>query len=492
MTTIVGDGPLSGAMRRCAAIVLASVMLSVSAAPVATAQVGQPDIVQEHWYHSYATLTLDVNAWADDYPEIVNLLVVGQTEMGRNLWMLQISDWSQEIKPDGTAKEVVYIDGGHHGNEHLGTELAFLVAEYYIEGWADGEQEVLDVLATTELHILIMLNADGNDFDTRWNVNQVDLNRNYDHYWNTCPTTQPGSAAFSESETLANSIYMNEIVPHADLYITMHTGVWIMLYPWGKWPEQPSDWEMFHFIRDDVHANISDIPIQNANQGLYPNCGTSRDYGYGMMGYPTFTFETDDEQWLLGTVEALSERLGEELDVMRYLIQNVWYWRARLVVDSLEVKDGKVHLSVSNLGRASTSNATLAYLDEDGEWWTPGGIEEIFLDHVGVWTEVHTCGGEIGLNLSIPGCGFGVNATNSTVTTLDFRGAPISSSGGQFYLVYQKRVVDSSMWVNESVNESVVEMKAGGSGLLPAPSMLLVFVAFALAAINSQNRKFEQ
>jgi len=477
-------------MRRWAAIILASVMLSVSAAPAATAQVGQPDIVQEHWYHSYATLTLDVNAWADDYPEIVNLLVVGQTEMGRNLWMLQISDWSLETKPDGGSKEVVYIDGGHHGNEHLGTELAFLVAEYYIEGWADGEQEVLDVLATTELHILIMLNADGNDFDTRWNVNQVDLNRNYDHYWNTCPTTQPGSAAFSESETHSNSIYMNEVVPHADLYITMHTGVWIMLYPWGKWPEQPSDWELFHFIRDDVHANISDIPIRNANQGLYPNCGTSRDYGYGVMGYPTFTFETDDEQFLLGTVEALSDRLGEELDVMRYLIQNVWYWRARLVVDSLEVEDGKVHLSVSNLGHASTSNATLLYLDEDGEWWAPGGIGGIFFDHVGEMREVYSCGDEIGFNFSILGCGFGVNATNSTVTTLDFGGAPISSEG-QFYLVYQKRVIDSSMWVNESVNESVVEMKADGSGLLPAPSILLVFVAFALAAINSRNRKFE-
>ena len=478
-------------MRRWAVIVLATLMLTVPVAPAASAQIGQPDIIQEHWYHSYATLTLDVNAWADDYPEIVNLLVVGQTELGRNLWMLQISDWSQETKPDGAAKEVVYIDGGHHGNEHLGTELAFLVAEYYIEGWADGEQEVIDVLATTELHILIMLNADGNDQDTRWNINQVDLNRNYDHYWNTCPTTQPGSSAFSESETLANSIYMNEVVPHADLYITMHTGVWIMLYPWGKWPEQPSDWELFHFIRDDVHANISDIPIRNANQGLYPNCGTSRDYGYGVMGYPTFTFETDDEQFLLGTVEALSDRLEEELDVMRYLIQNVWYWRARLVVDSLEVEDGKVHLSVSNLGHASTSNATLAYLDEDGKWWIPGGIEEVFLDHVGIYSEVHTCGGEWGLNLSIPGCGFGVNATNSTVTTLEFRDAPISSKG-QFYLMYQKRVIDSSIWVNESVNQSVVEMKAGGSGLLPAPSMLLVFVAFALAAINGRNSRIEQ
>ena len=487
-------------MRRWAAVILASLMLTVPVAPAASAQIGQPDIIQEHWYHSYATLTLDVNAWANDYPEIVNLTVVGQTEMGRNLWMLQISDWQclsfnngfpgcEHYKPFSyERKEVVYIDGGHHGNEHLGTELAFLVAEYYIEGWADGEQEVLDVLAATELHILIMLNADGNDFDTRWNVNQVDLNRNYDHYWNTCPTTQPGSSAFSESETLANSIYMNEVVPHADLYITMHTGVWIMLYPWGKWPEQPSDWEMFHFIRDDVHANISDIPIQNANQGLYPNCGTSRDYGYGVMGYPTFTFETDDEQFLLGTAEALSDRLGEELDVMRYLIQNVWYWRARLVVDSLEVEDGKVHLSVSNLGRASTSNATLLYFEDKEDlsvYWFPESDGPIDWEGVGE-------GVGSDFNFSAPGYGFAVNATNSTVTTLDFGGAPFSSGEGMWVLYYQKRVVDSSMWVYEMVNESVVESKEGVlQGLLPAPSMLLVFVAFALAAINSRNRKFE-
>ena len=130
-------------MRRWLTVLVVASMLTVSTSPVATAQIGQPDIIQEHWYHSYATLTLDLNEWADDYPEIVNLLVVGQTEMGRNLWMLQISDWSQETKPDGSEKDVVYIDGGHHGNEHLGTELAFLVAEYYIESWADEEQDVL-------------------------------------------------------------------------------------------------------------------------------------------------------------------------------------------------------------------------------------------------------------------------------------------------------------------------------------------------------------
>ena len=430
-------------------VAVLAMLLVASATPMASAQ--QPDIVQEHWYHSYLTLTTDVQAWAVDYPEIVILTVAGQTELGRNLWVLQISDWTQNVKPDGAQKEIVYIDGGHHGNEHLGTELAFLTAEYYIEGWAAGDQEVIDVLTTTELHILIMLNADGNDIDTRWNINQVDLNRNYDHYWNTCPVTQPGSAAFSESETLANSMYMNT-VPEADLYVTMHTGVWIMLYPWGKWPEQPSDWELFHFIRDDVHANISDIPIQNANQGLYPNCGTSRDYGYGVMGFPTFTFETDDEQWALGTVEPLSSRLGEELDVMRYLITNIWYWRARLSVTSFEYSGDSIELKVDNLGRASTSNATVQYID-DGEV---------------VWTS------EL----------FSVNATNSSHVYLDTTNLSLTDYG-HFELFYQKRVIDASLWVNESIPEEVIEISDGEEkGWLPFASPIWAILAIGLAGIR--------
>ena len=446
-------------MRRWLTALVVASMLAVSTSPVATAQIGQPDIIQEHWYHSYATLTLDLNEWADDYPEIVEMFSIGKTELGREIWMLQISDWSQETKPDGSEKDVVYIDGGHHGNEHLGTELAFLVAEYYIEGWADGEQDAIDVLSTTELHILIMLNADGNDHDTRWNINQVDLNRNYDHYWNTCPTTQPGSSAFSESETFANSIYMNEVVPHADLYITMHTGVWIMLYPWGKWPEQPSDWEMFHYIKDEVNSNISDIPIRNANQGLYPNCGTSRDYGYGVMGYPTFTFETDDEQFLLGTIEPLSERLGEELDVMKYLIDNVWYWRARLIVESIEINGDQIDTHVVNLGRASTSNATLHYSDSSGVllWQSPL---------------------------------FGVNATNETKVTLDSRNLTLIEDG-VWSIHYQKRVIDASQWVEEHIDDAIVEISEEKEGFLPAPSMFIHLFSILMAVFAGRRKNID-
>jgi len=244
---------------------------------------------------------------------------------------------------------------------------------------------------------------------------------------------------------------MNDYVSDADLYVTMHTGVWIMLYPWGKWPEQPSDWELFHGIREEVHSNISDIPIQNANQGLYPNCGTSRDYGYGVMGFPTFTFETDDEQFVPGSVEALNERLAEEMDVMRYLITNVWYWRARLDVQSIQVSSEEVVLDVDNLGMASTANASLQFVDSSGEV---------------TWTSTL----------------FTVNESNSTVATFDASNLSYSKDGS-WQLYYQKRVVDAAKWVTEplEVNATVLsdENEAGfliGYGLF-SPTTILAGLA---------------
>ena len=56
--------------RLIVAIVIASLAVT-SASPMVTAQVGQPDIIQEHWYHTYTTLTLDVNELSDNFPDFV-------------------------------------------------------------------------------------------------------------------------------------------------------------------------------------------------------------------------------------------------------------------------------------------------------------------------------------------------------------------------------------------------------------------------------------
>ena len=414
---------------------------------------GEP--VDSHVHMTWAALTMEVNDWADENSDIVDLVSAGKSELGRDLWVVRLSDWSMETKPNGSSKEIVYIDGGHHGNEYLGTALAWLSAKWYINGWNDGNEEAISVLQNNELHILIMLNPDGNDIDTRWNINQVDLNRNYDHYWNTCPTTQPGSSAFSEAETAANAAYIDAHVTDADLYVTMHTGVWIILCPWGKWPEQPPDWELFWTIRDTVNAGISDIPIQNANQGLYPNCGTSRDYGYGQMGFPTFTFETDDEQFVPGSFENINDRLAEEMDVMRYLIENVWYWRARLVVQSLTVEEGTLTLDVINHGQASTANASLEY---------------------------HNAAGEVLWASTL----FGVNATNSTTVSFDVD-QNVFTTEGKWNLNYQKRVINAATWVNETVDSNLtvnfVEAEEGfllGFGLFNPLAVILSMIGVSV------------
>ena len=432
-------------------------LLASSAMPMVSAQ-GQPDVVQEHWYHSWATLTADVHDWMVDNPDIIEMKSAGETVQGRDQWVVVITDESIDAKADGSPKEKVYIDGGHHGNEHLGTELAFLTAQFYIEGWIDGDVEAIEVLQNTELHIMILLNADGNDADTRWNMNQVDLNRNYDHHWTTDETAS-GSGPFSEPETQNNADYMNEFMVDADLYVTMHTGTWILAYPWGFTGEMPSDYELFEHIRDTIHETIdADLPVRNANAGIYPTHGTSRDYGYGVMGFPCFTFETDDEQFLLGTAEELSSRLSTELDVMRYLISNVWFWRARLHVNSLDLDVGdKITLDVTNLGHASTSNASVQYVDSDG---------------VELWTSAN----------------FSVNATNSTLAVLPVDNLTLVD-GGVFQLYYQKRVIDASIWVNESINQSAIDITVpDDSGWLPFASPMWSILAIGLAGLRRNER----
>ena len=46
---------------------------------------GEP--IDNHVHMTWAAMTIEVNEWADDYPEIVDLADVGKSELGRSLWV---------------------------------------------------------------------------------------------------------------------------------------------------------------------------------------------------------------------------------------------------------------------------------------------------------------------------------------------------------------------------------------------------------------------
>ena len=158
------------------------------------------------------------------------------------------------------------------------------------------------------------------------------------------------------------------------------------------------------------------------------------------------------DRFVPGSFESLEDRLGEEMDVMRYLITNTWYWRARLSVTAFEYSGDSIELKVDNLGRATTSNATVQYID-DGEV---------------VWTS------EL----------FSVNATNSSHVYLDTTNLSFTDYG-HFELFYQKRVIDASLWVNESIPEEMIQISEGeDKGWLPFASPIWAILAIGLAGIR--------
>ena len=147
---------------------------------------------------------------------------------------------------------------------------------------------------------------------------------------------------------------------------------------------------------------------------------------------------------------------------MRYLISNVWYWRARLDVQSLEISDDEISLDVSNHGQASSSNTTLRYVDTGGN---------------ALWES----------NL------FTVNATNSSMVTLDAKNLSLTVDGS-WELYYQIRVVNSSRWVSEPVNASVlvmIETESSnflvGYGLFNPVTLIAGFAAIAAFAQREES-----
>jgi len=138
------------------------------------------------------------------------------------------------------------------------------------------------------------------------------------------------------------------------------------------------------------------------------------------------------------------------------LIQNVWYWRARLVFEKIEITNHQISVEVSNLGHSSTANATLNYYNYDGEL---------------LWNSEN----------------FGVNATNHSKIIIDANNLSLSSDG--FWSVtYQKRVVDSSQWVEESINQSTIIINSGSEEFLPAPSLFTYLISIISAAFAQRKK----
>ncbi|DAC09018.1 MAG TPA: hypothetical protein D7I09_06880 [Candidatus Poseidoniales archaeon] len=82
---------------------------------------------------------------------------------------------------------------------------------------------------------------------------------------------------------------------------------------------------------------------------------------------------------------------------------------------------------------------------------------------------------------------FNVNATTSKTVELPFDGSRLVSEGS-WNLNYQKRVIDASTWVNESIpTEAIDETGADAGDAMPVGAAPLLVVSL-LAALVAEGR----
>lgn len=132
-------------------------------------------------YHSYATLTSELQAYASAYgrgqsshPDICRLSSLGKSVEGREIWAIKVTDKpdKEEFEP-----EFRYIST-MHGDEPVGTELCLYFIDMLLTDYGN-EPRITKLVDSTEIWIVPLMNPDGREALTRFNRNGVDLNRDF-------------------------------------------------------------------------------------------------------------------------------------------------------------------------------------------------------------------------------------------------------------------------------------------------------------------------
>ncbi|MBN1580413.1 MAG: PKD domain-containing protein [Anaerolineae bacterium] len=268
-------------------------------------------------YHDYTEMVIEINQAAADHPGILNLVSIGQSYEGRELWMAKISD---HPTLDETEPEILFTIH-QHASEHLAVEQGLYLLHILTDEYGLTPQ-ITDLVDTREIYILFDTNPDGGEYDhatgsyASWRKNRqpndgssyigTDLNRNWSYQWGCCggssgdpsSSSYRGSSPFSAPETDAVHSFVASREIDEKQQITAH----IDFHTYGEfiyWPYSYTDYPSPDMTADDHDVFVTMAQNMAALNGyvamksgsLYPVDGSIIDWMYGTQHIFSFIFE---------------------------------------------------------------------------------------------------------------------------------------------------------------------------------------------------------
>jgi len=243
------------------------------------------EITEWDFYPTYDAYIDMMFQFATDHPDICEVFSIGQTVEGRELMMAKISDnvGTRESEP-----QFLYT-GTMHGDETAGYVLFLRLIDYLLTNYGNNP-EITDMVNNMEIWINPAANPDGTyaggnntvNGATRYNANNVDLNRNYPD-----PEDGPhpdGNAWQPETLAFMQMAEENNFVMSANT----HGGAEVLNYPWDTWPTLAADNEWWIYVCreyvDTVHLYSPSNYLTDLNNGItngyqwYTTSGCRQDY----------------------------------------------------------------------------------------------------------------------------------------------------------------------------------------------------------------------
>ncbi len=194
--------------------------------------------------------------FAEQYPDLCQIEVIGNSGMGRQLLAAKISD---NIGVSENEPQFLYTSS-IHGDETTGYILMLRLIDYLLLNYGT-DPRITSLVDNIEIWINPLANPDGtyhggNGTVTgayRYNANWVDLNRNY-------PDPEDGQHPDGEAWQIETQHFM-ELAENNNFVFSanFHGGEDVCNYPWDTWPRLAADdnwWQyVCHEYADTVHAN---------------------------------------------------------------------------------------------------------------------------------------------------------------------------------------------------------------------------------------------
>ncbi len=273
-------------------------------------------------YHSPQEGVAFMQDLAAAFPDFVQMVDIGDTNEGRDIWALKITDGV--MLPPEPDEERILFTGVTHAREWATHEMMLYMAEYLTSRYGQ-DPLVTHLVDNSVIWLVPVVNPDGFEYswsDYRmWRKNRaslggstcvgVDINRNYAYGWggsgssgDPCSSTYRGPEPASEPETQAIQSLLASEKPV--IALSYHTYSQLLLYAWG-WTEMvtPESYSSARAIGrkyadlvEHVHGQ-SYIPGQGS-YAIYVTSGAFDDHAYGAEGVLGFTPELRPASWSLG------------------------------------------------------------------------------------------------------------------------------------------------------------------------------------------------